>query len=512
MESNGEAITLNPRRWQILGVMSLSLVIVMLNNVTLNVALPELSADLQSENNDLQWIVDAYVLVFGGTLLLMGALGDRFGRKRALQIGLILVACTAGWTGKYASTTEEVIGARALMGLGAALVMPATLSIVIVSFPAEERGKAIGIWAAMAGIGAPLGLLVGGWAVQEYNWQMVFWINVPVIAIALVAGFFIVPESRDERKHPLDLIGAFLSIGALTTLLYSIIEAPVVGWTSIETLGMGAASIVLLIAFVLRQNRTEYPLLPMEFFRNRSFSVGLVSLSLAFFVMFSFMFTQMLHFQLVRGHEALAAAIRFLPLPLGLMPAAANSDRLVRRFGRNRVVGFGLSLVTIAMIIFTTVEVDTEYYRLALIFFLMGMGMGLTMAPATEMVMQSIPSDKAGVGSATNDASREIGGALGIAIGGSLLNEFYQRSFTLPEGLDASMFPVDPSTSFPAAVNIGQSIGGPLGQELLNVANSAFVDGMTTSAISFAIIAGSAAIFTLFMMPPEAIGSSDSEE
>ncbi|MEK9738364.1 MAG: MFS transporter, partial [Euryarchaeota archaeon] len=183
-----DAETVHRRRWAILGVMSMSLIIVMLNNVTLNVALPELSKDLKADNTELQWILDAYALVFGGLLLVMGSLGDRFGRKGALQIGLLLVATASAFTATYATTSGEVIAARAVMGIGAALVMPATLSVVVVVFPPEERGKAVGIWAAMAGIGAPIGLLVGGWAVVNYDWQMVFWINVPIIALALLLG------------------------------------------------------------------------------------------------------------------------------------------------------------------------------------------------------------------------------------------------------------------------------------------------------------------------------------
>ena len=477
------------RRWKILALMSLSLVIVMLNNVTLNVALPELSSDLNAQNNELQWIVDAYALVFGGTLLLMGALGDRFGRRGALQSGMVVLALAAGWASQFADSTTDVIAARAFMGLGAALIMPATLSVVIVVFPPEERGKAVGIWAAMAGIGAPVGLLVGGWAVQNFDWQMVFLINVPLIALSLALSLRLVPESRDENRTPLDVVGSLLSIAALGGLLYSIIEAPVHGWTSAETLGTFAASLVLLVLFIRWELNSEHPLLPMGFFNDRGFTVGLIAISLAFFVMFAFMFTQMLHFQLVRGLEPLAAAIRFLPLPLGLMPAAANSDRFVGRFGRNRVVGTGLLLVGIAMVIFTTVEIDTPYVRLAFMFFILGFGMGLTMAPSTDMVMQAIPSDKAGVGSATNDASREIGWALGIAIGGSVLNEFYQRSFELPEGLDVNTLPVDPSTSFPAAIELGKNIGGPLGDQLVSMAQVAFVDGMVASAVAFAVIA-----------------------
>jgi len=490
------------RRWLILGILSLSLVITLLNNVTVNVALPELSKDLGADNTELQWIMDAYVVVFGGMLLVMGAFGDRFGRKPALLAGLLIVGVVSAATAQYATTSEEVILARALMGLGAALVMPATLSIIVVVFPPEERGKAIGIWVGMAGIGAPLGLLVGGWAVENFDWRAVFWVNPPVIALAMVLGITMVPNSRDERRVPMDPVGAVLSVGSLASILYAIIEGPSAGWTSNEVLGPGLVGLVLVMAFVSWERRVEHPMLPIDFFRDRGFALGLIAISLAFFVMFSFMFTQMLHFQLVRGHTAFQAAIRFLPLPLGLMPAAANSDRLCEKFGNNNVVAIGLTLIAVAMLIFTTVEIDTEYIRLALIFFLIGMGMGLTMAPSTTLVMDSIPQEKAGVGSATNDASREIGGAFGIAITGSVLNEVYQSRVEIPVGLE--QYSAVATESFPAAIQIGLDLlsrGDVLGSQLIESSRLAFMDGMTAAAAVAAVVALINAILVKMYMP-----------
>ncbi|MCH2619305.1 MAG: MFS transporter, partial [Candidatus Poseidoniia archaeon] len=328
----------------------------------------------------------------------------------------------------------------------------------------------------------------------------VFWINVPVILLALILGLFLVPNSRDKQKRPLDAIGSLLSIGALVCILYAIIEAPNAGWTSPETIGVVALGIVLALAFIRWERSTEYPMLPIDLFSKMGFTMGLVAISLAFFVMFSFMFTQMLHFQLVRGHTALEAAIRFLPLPLGLMPAAANSDKFVAKFGSNNVVATGLTLITAGMLLFTTVEIDTDYVRIALTFFLLGLGMGLTMAPSTTLVMESIPEDKAGVGSATNDASREIGGALGIAIGGSVLNEYYQRNLVVPEGLDSSGL----TESFPTAMRIGLELmadGNMLGAELIANARLAFMDGMVASAMVSAGIALMTAILVKLYMP-----------
>ncbi|MBI87567.1 MAG: MFS transporter [Euryarchaeota archaeon] len=489
-------------RWLILGVMSLSLVITLLNNVTVNVALPELSKDLEADNTELQWIMDSYLVVFGGLLLVMGALGDRFGRKWALLVGLGIVGSVSALTAQFATTSEQVIAARAMMGLGAALVMPATLSVIVVVFPPEERGKAVGVWVGMAGIGAPIGLLVGGWAVEGFDWRAVFWVNPPIIAIAMILTILLVPNSKDENEAPMDLVGSVLSVGALGSILYAIIEGPSLGWDSEEFVALGFTGVLLTFVFIRWELRTENPMLPIDFFRDRGFSMGLIAISLAFFVMFSFMFTQMLHFQLVRGHAAFEAALRFLPLPLGLMPMAANSDRICERFGNNNVVAFGLALIGTAMMIFTTVDSDTNYQKLALIFFLIGMGMGLTMAPSTTMVMDSIPHDKAGVGSATNDASREVGGAFGIAIVGSAVNEIYQREMEVPEGLEMHQEVV--LESFPAAIRIGSDLiiqGNSLGIDLVANAKFAFMEGMTGAAAISAFVAIVNAILVKLYMP-----------
>lgn len=497
-------------RWKVLAVMSLSLVIVMLNNVTLNVALPDLSTELSADNSELQWIMDAYALVFGGTLLVMGALGDRFGRKGALQIGLVIVGAASAWTAFYADSSSDVILARATMGLGAALVMPSTLSVLLVVFPPEERGKAIGIWAAMAGVGAPIGLLLGGWAVETYDWQMVFLINVPIIIFALGAGAVIVPRSKDEQGRPLDIIGAFLSVIALASLLYAIIEGPSLGWTDSEVLGSFVLSILAGFSFVFWQKKAEYPLLPLEFFNNPRFTIGLIAIAMAFFVMFSFMFMQMLHFQLVRGHSPFSAALRFFPLPIALMPAAANSDRLVEKFGRSNVISVGLCLVATGLFLFTLVTIDTSYLQIAATFFLLGLGMGLTMAPSTTAVMDAIPESKAGVGSATNDASREVGGALGIAIGGSVLNEVYQSNILIPESLSSQSDII--SESFPAAIKIGENmlaLGNSDGALLIQSARESFIEGMVAACVVAGIVALVAAIIVKWKLPQDIPASEE---
>jgi MFS family permease len=293
-------------------------------------------------------------------------------------------------------------------------------------------------------------------------------------------------------------------------LLYGIIEGPSLGWTDENVLISFAIAIISVIAFIKWQKRTEYPLLPMEFFKNNGYTLGLIAIALAFFVMFSFMFMQMLHFQLVRGLSPFSAAIRFFPLPMGLMPAAANSDRLVAKFGRPNVITTGLILVASGLFLFTLVEVDTDYWQIAATFALLGLGMGLTMAPSTTAVMDAIPESKAGVGSATNDASREIGGALGIAIGGSVLNQIYQSTVIIPNSApNAGLI----ESSFPAAIKIGQqmlAVGNQDGALLIASARDAFVEGMVGACIVAGCVALIAAFLVKWKMPEDEV--LDSEE
>jgi MFS family permease len=333
---------------------------------------------------------------------------------------------------------------------------------------------------------------------------MAFLINVPVIIIALLIGAIIVPRSKDEDERPLDVGGAFLSILVLSSLLYGIIEGPSLGWTDNRIIASFATFIIAILLFIYWEKKAEYPLLPLEFFKQRNFTIGLIAISMAFFVMFSFMFMQMLHFQLVRGHSPLSAAIRFFPLPLGLMPAAANSDRLVAKFGRPNVIATGLILVALGLGLFTLVDIDTSYAQIAATFVLLGLGIGLTMAPSTTAVMDSIPESKAGVGSATNDSSREVGGALGIAIGGSVLNEIYQSTIVIPGSASAQSSIIQ--ESFPAAMTIGQQMlaaGNSEGAMLIASARESFIEGMVGACIVSGIVALLAAIIVKLKLPDD---------
>ena len=343
------------RRWKTLAVLSLSLLIIGLDNTVLNVALPTLQTEFSASGSTLQWIVDAYLLSFAGVLLTMGTLGDRFGRKRALQWGLGIFG-GASVLAAFAQNADQLIVLRAVMGIGGAMIMPATLSVIMDVFPREERGKAIGIWSAIAGVGIGLGPFVGGLLLEWFSWSSVFWLNVPIVAIALVAGRFLVPESRDPRPGAFDLTGAGLSIATLVSLVYAIIEAGPRGWTDPLVLGCFALAAVLGVAFVVWERRVPAPMLPLDFFRNPSFSVASVSVGLVFFAMMGSVFAFTQYLQFARGFSALEAGAAMIPLAFGLVVGSGLSNRLTQRVGRARVIAGGL--FGVAAVLSTSLAVD----------------------------------------------------------------------------------------------------------------------------------------------------------
>lgn len=436
METFGIPDKVYRRRWVTLAVLVTSLVLVVIGVSVVNVALPTFARELAASPTDLQWIVGSYALVFGGLLLSMGAIGDRWGRRGALLTGLVIFGAASA-ASMAASAPSHVILWRSVAGIGAALVMPATLSTLSVVFPPHERGKAFGIWAAFAGLGGALGPLVGGWIIDNYDWSGIFAVNLPVVALGIIGVLLFVPTSRDAQRRPLDPVGALLSMAALGGLLYGIIEGSNRGWTDALTLAGFALALITGPLFVWWERRTAHPMLPMEYFRSRGFTMGNAAIALMFLVMFAFFFIVTQYLQFVREYTAFETGYRMLPFALGLIVSAPNSDKLSRRVGTPGAVTVGLAIVTVALIAGGFLEADTPYWILALGFFLMAIGMGLAMAPATTIIMDNVPSDKAGVGSAMNDTSREAGGAIGIAALGSILNESYQHAMVVPSNVPA---------------------------------------------------------------------------
>jgi len=493
----------SPRGRSILAVLCLSLLMVVVGNTVLNVAIPTLVGELDATSSELQWMVDSYALVFAGLLLTAGALGDRFGRKGALTIGLAIFGAASAISA-LATTPDQLIATRAVMGLGAAFVMPATLSILTNVFVPRQRAQAIAIWAGVAGAGGAIGPVAGGWLLEHYFWGSVFLLNVPIVVTAIVAGHFLVPTSSDPAHAPLDLRGAALSTGGVGALLYGIIEAPNHGWTSTPTVVAFVIAAVLLALFAWWELRTPQPMLDLRLFRNPRFSAGSASITLTFFAMFGlfFMFTQYL--QLVRGYSPFSAGVKLLPMAAMLMVSAPLSSRWVDRFGPKRVVSTGLTIVGVGLFLLYFLDVESSYWYMIGSLMIVAIGMGTTAAPSTTAIMSAMPLGKAGVGSAVNDTTRELGGALGVAALGSILASQYSSALApavqvLPEAAGTAA-----SASLGGALAVAQEIGGGAGAALASAAKAAYMDGMAVAILAAVGVAISAALLVGRYMPAEA--------
>ncbi len=490
------------RRWWILGVLCFSLLVIVLDNSILNVAIPTIIDDLKATNSQVQWIVDSYTLVFAGLLLTAGALGDRFGRRGALQIGFLIFG-TGSVLSALSGSAGQLISTRAVMGIGGALIMPATLSIITNVFAPQERGRAIGVWAGVAGLGAALGPLTGGFLVEHFYWGSVFLVNIPIVIVGLMAGFVLIPTSKDPSAPRLDPIGAVLSIVGLTSLLYAIIEAPSEGWGQPKILGTLVVGLVLIAAFVLWERHSSHPMLDVNFFRKPRFSAASASITVVFFAMFGSIFLLTQYFQFVLGYSPLETGIRMLPFAGTMMVVAPTSSRIVERIGTKITVTTGLTLVTLGLLSMTLVGVDSSYGQIAWRLVLMASGMGLTMAPATDSVMGSLPLAKAGVGSAVNDTTRQVGGALGVAIVGSVLASTYGtqvRDFLTSAGAPEAAIE-GATSSLGGAASVAAEVPATQGQALLSTANQAFVEGMHWGVGVAAIATALGAIMAFMFLP-----------
>jgi EmrB/QacA subfamily drug resistance transporter len=489
------------RRWIVLGVMCLSLLLIVMDNTIVNVALPTLQRDLDASTTQLQWVVDAYILVFAGLLLTMGSLGDRFGRRGALAIGLAIMG-TGSILSAFANDADQLIATRALMGVGGAMIMPATLSIITNVFTERrERAQAIAIWSATAGAAVAIGPVTGGWLLEHFWWGSVFLVNVPVVVVALVLGQLFVPTSRDPAAPPIDVPGALLSIAGLVVLVWAIIEGPG-GWTDPEILGAFALAAVLLGAFILWERWTRFPMLDVSFFRNPRFSAASGAIMLTFFAMFGSLFLLTQFLQSILGYTPLEAGIRLLPMAGVMIVISPLSAKVVERIGSKIVVASGLSIAAIGLIIASRLTAGASYPEVLASLVVLAAGMALVMPPATESIMGSLPPAKAGVGSAVNDTTRQVGGALGVAVLGSVMSSTYgPRVSDAISGLPLSS---EQATAIHdqigAAIRAAGEIGGAPGRALADVASRGFADGMSTAfIIGAAALALGAVIVALFL-------------
>ncbi|HET9772015.1 MAG TPA: MFS transporter [Acidimicrobiia bacterium] len=488
------------RRWWTLGVLCLSLVIVIVGNTVLNVALPTLVRELNASNSALQWMVDSYALVFAGLLLTAGAIGDRFGRKGALNTGLLIFGAASA-VAAFSDSSGQIIALRAVMGIGAALIMPATLSILTNVFPPQERAKAIAVWAGLAGAGAAIGPVASGFLLEHFWWGSVFLVNIPLVAATLIAGRVLVPNSRDPHAERLDPVGAGLSIVGLGAVLYGIIEGPTHGWTAPATLGALGLGVAVLALFAAWELRTEHPMLDLRFFRNPTFSSATAAINLVFFAMFGTFFLLTQYLQLVLGYSALEAGVRMLPMPFTMMIAAPSSAKFVEKFGNRKVVSTGLLILGLGLLLLAQSDVDTPYWHLVVACVTMAAGMGLSMAPSTTGIMASLPLRKAGVGSAVNDTTRELGGALGVAVLGSLLASKFAAN--LPTSVDSLPEPAQEAvrSSLGGALGVAASLPAEIGAPLAAAAKVAFVDALGVSLVAAAVVTMAAAVMVRRFYP-----------
>jgi len=485
------------RRWAILGVLTVCLVVVIMGNTILNVALRRIQEDLDATQGELQWAVDAYILVFAGLLFTWGVLGDRFGRRLILVSGLA-VFTVASVFAAYSDTALQLIIWRAFMGVGGAAVQPATLAVITNVFPAGERAKAIGVWAGTSGLAIAVGPMAGGFLLEHFWWGSVFLLNVPIAIAALVLSLWLIPESRDPSPGRIDIPGVLLSIAALGLLVFGLIRGGEGdGWLRWTVLGPVIAGVLLLALFVYTQRRSSSPALDLSLFANRAFSASAAALGLVFFALLGATFFLIFYLQGVRGYSPFASGAALLPVAVAIAIFAPRSSHLVARYGPKVVTAAGMLIIALSFVGFVFLDESTPLWVLLVLLFVQGAGMGNTIAPATESIMSVVPREKAGAGSAVNNSVRQVGGALGVAILGSLLNSLYASriapalSGLPPQQVEAAR------ESLVGALSLGDA-------RVVDAAKDAFVSAMHLTSIATCVVVLLAAAIVAVWLPGRA--------
>jgi EmrB/QacA subfamily drug resistance transporter len=481
--------TTSSRHGVITAVVCLALAAVVAAMASLNVALPDIARETHASQTDLVWVIDAYSLAFASLLLIGGGFGDRYGRRMALIVGLVIFGAGSA-VAMAATTASELIALRATLGLGAALVMPATLSTITSTFPESKRTGAVSIWAAVGGGAAILGMLASGALLAAFSWRSIFALNVVLGVVAIAGTLRFVPESADPNAPSLDVGGAAIAVAGLVALIFSVIEAPTYGWLAPRTLAGLVLGFVLLAAFILWELRQEHPLLDPRVFRNRSLSTGSMSIFVQFFAFFGFTFIGMQYLQLVRGDSPMLAAVQVLPLALAMVPTSRLAPPLTARYSTRTVCAGGLALVAAGLTIIAQAGTHTPYGLMAAGLVVLGIGMGAAMTPATSAITEALPRAQQGVGSALNDLSREVGGATGIAVIGSVLTSTYSSHVNVT-GL-SSRVAAEVKASYAAASHLGAEISGR--------AHTAFVTAMHVALLTGAGASLIAALATLILL------------
>jgi EmrB/QacA subfamily drug resistance transporter len=479
-DTDGPVSASHPRRWPILGVLVLSLLVTSIDHTIINVALPEMVGDLDASAAQLQWIVAAYTVVFAGLLLTAGSIGDRFGRRYALAAGL-LTFLAGSVLSALAGTSSMLIAGRGVMGLGGALIMPTTLSILVNAFgDPRERARAIALWTAVAGAGIALGPIVGGALMRSFSWSSVFWINVPLLVAALLGTLHVVPDSRDPHATRLDPVGAIVSTIAVGTLVYAVIDAPERGWTSMPTLMTFMVAGMAGAMFVRWELRRDEPMLDMRLFADRSFSASSIALAMLFFAMAGTVFLQAQYLQFILGYTPLAAGVALVPAAVGMMAGTGVGAHLAGQLGGRVAVTAGTMAAAAGVATQALFVEGTSYLPTGVGLALFGLGAGIAMPAATELIMSTLPPARAGVGSAVNDTVREVGGALGVAVIGSVAASSYASDLQAPAaGLPDDVRAVV-TDNIGAALTVSSQLGAD-GAQLADAARAAFVTSMTSS-------------------------------
>ena len=498
------------QNWKVLLVVCLPLVVLAIDNSVLNLALPPIATDLGSSASQLQWVINAYILVFSSLLLTLGAIGDRYGRKRLFQIGLVLFGI-GSLAAAYSTSTGMLIFFRAFLGLAGAMIMPSTLSIIVDTFrDPKERVQAVGIWAGIFALGVAIGPILGGYMLDYFWWGSLFLINIPVVVITFSLAYYFIRESKSEDIPKPDIPGMLLSIIGLFLLTYGIIEAGEKGWGDTAVLAYIGGGVLVAILFAVVETRVAHPMLPMYFFKNMSFTIASLAMILTMFALAGSLFIFAQYFQSVQGYSPLAAAIRLAPFALVLMIIAILSAKIAIKIGAKVAIVIGIVIVGVSLFWLSQIsDVDSSYGSLIVGLVLMAVGVGMSSPPATDYIVGAMPVSRAGMSSAVNQATRQVGNLLGIAILGSIMNSAYREK--IGEISVLSSLPEQASDAIRSGIQSAQiTIGklfdlGLLSADDVNVINdgarNAFVLGMNDAMFVGAFILGGTALFALIFLP-----------
>ncbi|GAA3119142.1 MFS transporter [Streptomyces rectiviolaceus] len=485
----------DPRRWWALAALVASMLVLGFDMTILNVALPTMAGQLDASTGEQQWMADAYVVVFAALMLPAGLLGDRFGRRRMLITGLGIFLA-GSLIGTLVDSVELVVAARAIMGMGGALVMPLALAVLPALFAPGERTKAVGIVSAASALGAPLGPIVGGWLLDHFWWGSIFLINVPMVAIGITACVFLLPETTDPSSPKVDVASTALTAAGLGALIYGIIEAPVRGWGDPLTLGMFGGAALLIAALVLRERHLPRPMLDMSLLRHRGFLLNMLAATLVMFVLSGLMFVLPQYLQAVLGHGAFGTGLRMLPMMGGLLLAAKGAEPVVRRFGPRAVISCGLVVLAFAAILGSRTTDDSGYGFTALWLTISGIGFGFAVVPSMDSALGALPVERAGSGTGLLMTVRQVGSAIGIALLGSLLSGVYV------DRLDTGKLPEGAADTAGDSVVAAHAVADRLGDtRLADSADAAYIDGMVTVLLVSGIAALVTALLVAALLP-----------